>query len=100
MKYYILKGTMKPDVPQGPEFKKILDAHHAFMVPYFQAGKILTSGPMVGGRGGVIILRLEDDERLEDFVAADPFAQSGIQEYQIMQFNVFQIQDYAKEWTE
>ena len=42
---------MKPDIPQGPEFKKILDAHHAFMVPYFEAGKILTSGPLVGGRG-------------------------------------------------
>ena len=39
MKYYILEGNMKPDVPAGPEFKKILDAHHAFMVPYFQAGK-------------------------------------------------------------
>ena len=28
MKYYILEGNMKPDIPQGPEFKKILDAHH------------------------------------------------------------------------
>ena len=35
MKYYILEGNMKPDIPQGPEFKEILDAHHAFMEPYF-----------------------------------------------------------------
>lgn len=99
MKYYILEGNMKPDIPQGPEFKKILDAHHAFMVPYFEKGQILTSGPLVGGRGGVILLRLEDDENVEDFIAEDPFAQSGIQEYRIRQFNVFQIQEYAKEWT-
>ena len=99
MKYYILEGNMKPDIPQGPEFKKILDAHHAFMVPYFEKGQILTSGPLVGGRGGVILLRLEDDENVEDFIAEDPFALSGIQEYRIRQFNVFQIQDYAKEWT-
>lgn len=78
MKYYILEGNMKPDISQGPEFKKILDAHHAFMEPYFKAGKILTSGPLVGGRGGVILLRLEDDENVEDFIAKDPFAQSGI----------------------
>ena len=99
MKYYILEGNMKPDIPQGPEFKQILDAHHAFMVPYFEKGQILTSGPLVGGRGGVILLRLEDDENVEDFIAEDPFALSGIQEYRIRQFNVFQIQDYAKEWT-
>ena len=100
MKYYILEGNMKPDIPQGPEFKKILDAHHAFMEPYFAAGKILTSGPLVGGRGGVILLRLEDDEKVDDFIAKDPFAQSGIQEYRIRQFDVFQIQEYAKEWCE
>ena len=100
MKYYILEGNMKPDIPVGEEFKKILDAHHAFMVPDFEAGKILTSGPLTGGRGGVILLRLEDDEAIEDFIAADPFAQSGIQEYRIKQFQVYQIQDYAKPWTE
>ena len=100
MKYYILEGNMKPDIPQGPEFKKILDAHHTFMEPYFEAGKILTSGPLVGGRGGVILLRLEDDENIDDFIAKDPFAQSGIQEYRIRQFDVFQIQEYAKEWCE
>jgi len=100
MKYYILEGNMKPGIPQGPEFKTILDAHHAFMVPYFEAGKILTSGPVIGGRGGVILLRLEDHEDVEDFIAQDPFARSGIQEYRIIQFNVFQIQDYARTWTE
>jgi len=99
MKYYILAGSMKPDIPQGPEFKKILDAHHQFMAPYFASGKILTSGPLVGARGGIILLRLNDDESIEEFIAADPFSQSGIQEYQVIQFNVFQIQDYAKEWT-
>ena len=99
MKYYILAGSMKPDIPQGPEFKKILDAHHQFMAPYFQSGKILTSGPLVGARGGVILLRLDDEESIEEFIAADPFSQSGIQEYKVIQFNVFQIQDYAKEWT-
>ncbi len=98
MKYYVLEGNMKPDVPQGPEFKKILDAHHEFMVPYFKAGKILTSGPLVGGRGGVIIIRLDDDENIEDFIAADPFAQSGIQEYRVTRFSVFQIQEYASAW--
>ena len=100
MKYYILEGNMKPDIPQGSEFKKILDAHHEFMVPYFEAGKILMSGPLIGGRGGVIIIRLEDDESIDDFIAADPFSQSGIQEYRIRQFSVFQIQEYAKVWTE
>ena len=100
MKYYFLEGNMKPDIPAGGEFKQILDAHHKFMVPYFESGKILTSGPKVGGRGGIILLRLNDDESIEDFIAADPFTHAGIQEYKITQFNIFQIQEYAKEWKE
>jgi len=98
MQYFILEGQMKPDIPQGPEFKKILDAHHQFMVPYFESGKILTSGPLIGGRGGVIIIRLEDNENIFDFIVADPFTQSGIQEYHILQFQVYQIQEYADQW--
>ena len=89
---------MKPDIPQGEKFRKILAAHHQFMVPYFESGKILTSGPLIGGRGGVILLRLEDEENIDDFIAADPFAQSGIQEYRISQFQIYQIQEYANQW--
>ena len=40
MKYYILEGNMKPDIPQGPEFKTLLDAHHAFLDPYFEASML------------------------------------------------------------
>jgi len=89
---------MKPGIPQGPEFKEILDAHHQYMVPFFESGKILASGPLIGGRGGVLFIRLEDDESIDDFIKNNPFEQSGIQEYRIRQFNVYQIQDYAKEW--
>ena len=89
---------MKEHSLQGPEFEKLLKAHLQFMIPYFEAGKILTSGPWVEGYGGLILLRLEDEESVEDFIALDPFAQSGIQEYPIRQFNIYQIQDYAKEW--
>jgi len=99
MKFYILEGNMKEDVPQDENFMKILENHHKYMVPFFESGKILASGPLLGGRGGVILLRLEDDESIDDFISADPFAQSGIQEYRIRQFDVFQIQDYAKEWV-
>ena len=83
MKFYILEGNLKENVPMGPEFQKVLDAHHAYMVPFFRESKVLASGPKTGGRGGVILLRLEDDERIEDFCAGDPFAQSGLQEYRV-----------------
>lgn len=99
MKYYCLEGNMKPDAPQGPEFKELLDAHHGYLAKFSKAGKVLTCGPLVGGRGGIIVIRLDDDESVDEFIAGDPFSQSGIQEYKVTQFNVFFIQEYAKEWT-
>ena len=100
MKYYFLDGTMTPSTPAGPEFKQLLDAHHQYMAPYFASGKILTSGPKVGSRGGIILIRLDDDETIDDFIAGDPFVKSGIQSYAVTPFSVFQIQEYAKAWTE
>lgn len=60
---------------------------------------ILTCGPKPNG-GGVIIVRAESTEAVEELIANDPFVTAGVQEYSIQEFNVFAIQEYAKEWKE
>lgn len=98
MKYYFFEGTFKPDHPTGPAFKEALDAHHAYLKPFFDDGSVLTSGPKTAGGGGVMLLKLPDDVDPQDFCKNDPFVQLGVQEYNVVEFNVFDIQDYAKEW--
>ena len=97
MKYFILNGTFKEGRPEGPAFKAALDAHHAYTAKFLQNGDILTCGPTPGG-GGVMIIRAESVEAIEELIANDPFVTAGVQEYSIQEFNVFAIQEYAKAW--
>ena len=97
-KHYVLIGSFKDGAPKGPEFKALLDAHHAYLKPYFDDGKILVSGPKAAGGGGVILIKLDDGEDINDFCAADPFVINGVQEYEITEFKVFEIQENAGGW--
>ena len=45
-----------------------------------------------------MVLRAESREAVEEYIANDPFVQAGVQEYTVTEFNVFAIQDYAKDW--
>ena len=51
-----------------------------------------------GGRGGIILLRLDDEESVDNFCAEDPFAKSNIQTYRVVEFELYQIQEYANSW--
>ena len=97
MNYFILIGNFKPDRPEGPAFKAALDALHAYKQKFLDSGDILTCGPKPGGVGACI-LRAESREAVDEYIANDPFIQAGVQEYTVTEFNIFAIQDYAKEW--
>ena len=45
-----------------------------------------------------MIIRAESMEAIETLIANDPFVTAGVQEYSVQEFNVFAIQEYAKEW--
>ena len=97
MKYFIVNGTFKEGRPEGPAFKAALDAHHAYFAQFIENGSVLTCGPKTGG-GGVIVIRAESREAIEEIIENDPFVTAGVQEYAIDEFNIFAIQDYAKQW--
>ena len=97
MKYFILNGTFKEGRPEGPAFKAALDAHHAYTAKFIASGDILTCGPKPDG-GGVMIIRAKSKESIEEFIANDPFVTAGVQDYSIVEFNIFAIQEYANEW--
>ena len=98
MKFYYLEGNLNEEIPTDAAFHRVLEDHHAYLEQFFSSGKILASGPKIGGRGGVILLRLEDGESVEQFCADDPFAKAGIQSYRVVQFELYQIQKYAEKW--
>ena len=97
MKYFVLDGKFKEDRPQGPAFKEALDAHHAYNAEFIAKGDVLACGPKPGG-GGIMIIRAESQEAIEEYAANDPFIKLGVQEYDIKEFNVFAVHEGAAAW--
>lgn len=97
MKFYFLNGTFKEDYPKGPAFKEALDAHHAYWRPFMEAGKVLFSGPKTSG-AGVLVLKCEENENVQEIMAADPFATRGVAVFEALEFNPFYKNPGAEDW--
>ena len=97
MKYYVLIGNMVKKPAEIPYFKELLNEHHAYLNDYKDKGDVLLSGPKKEGFGGIILIRM-DNESIQSFIDNDPFVKSGIQEYEVTEFTVFDRQDYTNEW--
>lgn len=100
MKYYMIEGKLSEGAPAGDAYRKLNYEHHSHIQQCFDTGRVIASGPIAGGRGGVILIRLGDSESVEEFCANDPFAKAKIQHYRITQFDLYQIQSYAERWKE
>ena len=97
MKYYVLIGNMVKNPAEIPYFKELLNEHHAYLNDYKDKGDVLLSGSKKEGFGGIILIRM-DNESIQSFIDNDPFVKSGIQEYEVTEFTVFDRQDYTNEW--
>ena len=97
MKYYALIGNMVKRPAEIPNFKGLLNEHHAYLKDYKDKGDVLLSGPKKEGFGGIILIRTDKDP-IQSFIDNDPFVKSGIQEYEVTEFTVFDRQDYTNEW--
>jgi uncharacterized protein YciI len=65
------------------------DAHRAYLRGLKEKGVLIASGPMVPRYGGLLLLRVgEDDTKTLDSVRDnDPFHQSGVAQYEIVGWN-------------
>lgn len=97
MKFFFLNGTFKDNIPQGPAFKEILDAHHAYWAPYMKEGKVLIAGPKTTG-AGILVLKCEENENVQDFIDADPFVTKGVAVFEAMEFKPFYVLPETEQW--
>lgn len=95
MKYYVLEGTFRKDLPEKTDLQNAIDAHLDYLKFGFDDGSILVSGPKTGAGGGIIVVKCND---IEKFCNDDPLVQAGIQEYRITEFKLHNCQDYLKIW--
>lgn len=65
------------------------DAHRAYMRALKEKGVLIASGPMNPRFGGLLLLRVTDDEAgaLDEVRDNDPFFQSGVAQYELIGWN-------------
>ena len=65
------------------------DAHRAYLRILKEKGMLIASGPMNPRFGGLLLLRVQDDDAkaLDGIRDNDPFFQSGVAQYELIGWN-------------
>jgi uncharacterized protein YciI len=73
------------------EVSRHTDAHRAYLQGLKQEGLMLASGPMVPRNGGMLLLRVPDDEAhatLDSIRDNDPYVRFGVAQYELLPWAV------------
>ena len=65
---------------------KHVDSHRAYLAGLKQEGLLIASGPMVPRNGGILLLRVPDDEvqaTLDSIRDNDPYTRFGLAQYEL-----------------
>ena len=73
--------------PPG-RIEELVPAHREYLRRHFEAGRFVVSGRRVPWDGGVIVARGFSREELEAAIAEDPFAQAGVAETEVVEFEL------------
>ncbi len=68
------------------EVDRLLQAHRDYLARHYAAGDFIASGPQTPRIGGVIMMKAESREAVEDIIEQDPFNINGIADYRIVEF--------------
>lgn len=80
---FIIKVSYKKGLE---EVDKFLLEHRAFLDLGYQKNFLIASGPQNPRVGGIILSQLTDRQKLEAFLAHDPFTLNDIASYEIIEF--------------
>lgn len=80
MLYLILLSYVRPLA----EIDEHLEGHRAFLNKHYDAGHFLMSGPKQPRSGGVILASAGSEEEVSQWLAEDPFIQSGVASCEIV----------------
>jgi len=97
MQHFIVEIIYKADISV---IDKLRPAHREFLDEGYKKGIILMSGPQVPRTGGIIIAREESMEKLAEFLNDDPYQVNKAADYQYIQFDPRNHQNFLKEWVE
>ncbi len=96
MKHFVVEITYR--VP-ADELKDVVGAHRAYLQTGIDHGIVLCSGPQASRLGGIVLLRADAAERVEEFFALDPYQRDGLADYRIIEFSPLKFQPALADWV-
>lgn len=73
-------------------------AHRDFLQGGIENGTFLFCGPMVPRTSGMFVARSESREKLDAFLARDPFAEQKLVEFRVIEVNPVKRQPFLEDW--
>ena len=99
MAYFVVNASHRTPLPLPPnEVEAALPDHQAHIAKGLTDNRILFAGPKSAGKGGFILMKAETRQELDEYIAADPFCQKGIMDYEITEFMPVDRQPYIEPW--
>lgn len=97
MKHFVVIITY---VKPFANFESLLPAHREHLQRGVEAGLLLVSGPQLPRTGGILIVRADSLDALEQFIAADPYAINRVATFQAIEFVPGRHQPFLADWIE
>ena len=66
--------------------EKYLEKHINFLNQYYTKGLFIASGRKNPRTGGIILMRAENKDAVQEIIAHDPFYQNKIAQYDVIEF--------------
>jgi len=99
MLYFMIEGTFYDPVPVKPEkLEMLIKEHVAYLQRGYDEGWMLFSGPKAHSGGGIILMKADSAETIDEFLENDPFKKNGILEYHVVEFRFHDGQPEVKSW--
>jgi uncharacterized protein YciI len=93
MKNFLIIITYKVPIETVEEHTP---AHREYLKTQYAQGRLLMSGPFVPRTAGVLWAQAQETEEVEAMIAADPFYQNDVADWQIIEFKPVMFADSLK----
>jgi uncharacterized protein YciI len=99
MKFFLIDGEYLLPFAELGKLGNLADEHRAFVQRGYDNGDFLFSGPQVPADGGMLVVRAQSREKLDELMAEEPFVREGrVRISRVIEFNPAKFQASLKEW--
>lgn len=95
MKHFIIEITYTAPMEK---ILGVVSDHRAFLRGAMERGTLLFSGPQSPRVGGMLVVRAESREEIEQLIAGDPYNLAGLTSYRIIEFEPVLAQPFMTNW--